>query len=134
MNLYTILGAGGVVADELSKLLITEGKNVRMVSRSGHRSQGSIKADISDLNQTIEAVKDSSIVFLCVGLKYDHKVWEEFWPRIMSNVIEACKKAGAKLVFFDNVYMYGRVNGMMSESTQYNSVSRKGEIRAMIAT
>jgi len=24
----------------------------------------------------------------------------------MSNTIEACKRTGAKLIFFDNVYMY----------------------------
>jgi len=136
MNFYTVLGAGGAVADELSKLLVAEGKNVRTVSRSGRSIQGAtaVKADVSDLNQTIDAVKESSVVFLCVGLKYEYKVWTEFWPRIMSNVIEASKRASAKLVFLDNVYMYGKVNGAMTESTPYNPCSRKGEIRTRIAT
>ena len=91
-------------------------------------------ADLSDKEQTIAAVKGSTVVFLLAGLKYDHKVWAEHWPRIMSNTIEACKRASAKLVFFDNVYMYGRVNGMMTEDTPFNPASRKGEIRAAIAT
>jgi nucleoside-diphosphate-sugar epimerase len=52
----------------------------------------------------------------------------------MANTIEACKRAGARLVFFDNVYMYGRVNGTMTEETPFNPCSRKGEIRAQIAT
>ena len=56
------------------------------------------------------------------------------WPRVMSNAIEACKHAGAKLLFFDNVYMYGRVSGPMTEETPVNPCSRKGEIRARIAT
>ena len=56
------------------------------------------------------------------------------WPGVMSNAIEACKRAGAKLLFFDNVYMYGRVNGPMTEETPFNPCSRKGEIRAKIAT
>jgi nucleoside-diphosphate-sugar epimerase len=56
------------------------------------------------------------------------------WPRIMANTIEACKRAQARLVFFDNVYMYGRVNGPMTEETPYAPVSKKGEIRARIAT
>jgi len=30
------------------------------------------------------------------------------WPRVMSNTIEACKRARAKLVFFDNVYSTAR--------------------------
>ncbi len=52
----------------------------------------------------------------------------------MSNAIEACKRAEAKLLFFDNVYMYGRVSGLMTEETPFNPCSKKGEIRAKIAT
>ena len=136
MNYHTILGSGGVVANELAKLLIEEKQSVKLVSRSGHTIQGAIaaKADVASLHQAVEAVRDSSIVYLCVGLKYDRKVWGQFWPRIMSNVIDACKRTGAKLVFFDNVYMYGKVSGVMTESTPYNPCSKKGEIRAAIAT
>ncbi|MGO9480380.1 MAG: NAD-dependent epimerase/dehydratase family protein [Candidatus Kryptoniota bacterium] len=135
MNLYTILGGGGVVADELSRLLIAGGKNVRVVSRSGHGIQGAaiLQADISFLDQAVEAVKNSSVTYLCVGLKYDRKLWAEKWPAIMANTIEACKRAKSKLVFLDNVYSYGKVDGAMVESTPYNPCSRKGEIRAEIA-
>jgi nucleoside-diphosphate-sugar epimerase len=52
----------------------------------------------------------------------------------MSNTLDACKRSGSKLVFFDNVYAYGRVDGPMTESTAYNPSSKKGEIRASIAT
>ena len=52
----------------------------------------------------------------------------------MSNTIEACKRAGAKLVFFDNVYMYGKVDGVMTEQTPFNPCSKKGDVRAQIAT
>lgn len=135
MNYHTILGAGGVVANELAKLLVAEKESVKLVSRSGHIIPGAtaVKADVSSLGQTIDAVKGASIVYLCVGLKYDHDVWAEMWPRIMSNTIEACKRIGARLVFFDNVYMYGRVDGVMTESTPYNPCSKKGEIRSRIA-
>jgi hypothetical protein len=56
------------------------------------------------------------------------------WPRVMSNTIEACKRAGAKLIFFDNVYMYGKISGPVTEATPFNPCSKKGEIRANIAT
>jgi nucleoside-diphosphate-sugar epimerase len=69
-----------------------------------------------------------------VGLKYDLNIWQEMWPRVMDNAIEACKRAGAKLIFFDNVYMYGKVSGPRTEETPFNPCSRKGEIRAKIAT
>src|ERR1035438_180518 len=80
------------------------------------------------------AVAGSSVVYLLVGFKYDHKVWQEMWPRVMSSTIEACKRAGARLIFFDNVYMYGKVSGPMTEATPFNPCSKKGEIRANIAT
>ncbi len=136
MGLYTILGAGGVVADELGKRLISEGEKVRLVSRTGHAMEGAeaVKADVSSAEQSKDAVKGSTVVFLCVGLKYDRRVWSEMWPRIMTNTIDACKRNGAKLVFFDNVYAYGRVDGPMKESTTYYPSSKKGEIRADIAT
>jgi nucleoside-diphosphate-sugar epimerase len=51
----------------------------------------------------------------------------------MSNVIQACKENNTRLVFFDNVYMYGKVDGLMIEETPVNPCSRKGEVRAEIA-
>jgi nucleoside-diphosphate-sugar epimerase len=91
-------------------------------------------ADLSDPEKTREAVSGSAVVYLLVGLKYDLDVWRTLWPRIMSNAIEACKRAKAGLIFFDNVYMYGKVSGAMTEQTPFNPCSKKGEIRAQIAT
>jgi nucleoside-diphosphate-sugar epimerase len=52
----------------------------------------------------------------------------------MSNAIEACKRANAKLIFFDNVYMYGKISGPMTEETPFNPCSKKGEVRGQIVT
>jgi hypothetical protein len=52
-------------------------------------------------------------VYLCAGLKYDIKVWKKMWPLVMQNTIDACKEHNAKLIFFDNVYCLGKVNGPM---------------------
>jgi nucleoside-diphosphate-sugar epimerase len=49
-------------------------------------------------------------------------------------VVDACKKHHARLVFFDNVYSYGLVKGAMTEETPFNPCSKKGEVRAKIAT
>jgi nucleoside-diphosphate-sugar epimerase len=135
--MITILGAGGSVSDELVKLLAARGEAFRLVSRRGTRAQGaaeSVAADLGDMEQTARAVAGSKVVLLLAGLKYDHRLWAEMWPRIMTNTIEACKRAGAKLVFFDNVYMYGRVRGPMTEETPFHPTSKKGEVRAKIAT
>ncbi len=133
----TILGAGGVVGSVLLRELGKRGAQVRLVGRNVVPSGGAkeaVRADLSRLDDTVSAVAGSTVVYLVVGLKYDLKVWRELWPRIMTNTIEACKRAKAKLIFFDNVYMYGKVNGAMTEDTPYNPCSMKGEIRAKIAS
>jgi nucleoside-diphosphate-sugar epimerase len=134
MSLHTILGAGGAIANELLPVLMEAKENIRIVARHPKQIIGveSVVADLSDAAQTLEAVKGSTIVYLLVGLEYDYKVWQEKWPHIMTNTIEACKATGAKLIFFDNVYMYGKVNGKMTEETPFNPCSKKGVLRAAI--
>src|SRR5450755_4869805 len=110
--MIAILGAGGAISNELVKLLAKRNEPFRLVGRSPQTTPGAaetVAADLTDKDQTVRAVAGSSIVHLLIGLKYDYKVWREMWPRVMGNTIEACKRAGAKLIFFDNVYMYGRV-------------------------
>ena len=134
--MITILGAGGAISNELVKVLATGGQPFRLVSRRAVPTADAaevVAADLTDQEQTVQAVAGSSVVYLLAGLKYDHKLWAETWPRVMANTIEACKRAGAKLIFFDNVYMYGRVNGAMTEETPFNPCSRKGKVRAKIA-
>jgi nucleoside-diphosphate-sugar epimerase len=135
--MVTILGAGGAIGNELVKLLEARKQTFRLVGRKPVSTAGAaevVSADLTDRDQTVRAVAGSSVVYLIAGLKYDHKVWAEQWPRVMSNTIEACKRAGARLIFFDNVYMYGRVAGAMTEASPFNPCSKKGEIRAQIAT
>jgi nucleoside-diphosphate-sugar epimerase len=135
MKLHTILGAGGTVGNELLPILQQNNERIRLVSRTA-RSLGeeSIAADLTNHDQTMTAVHGSDVVYLLVGLAYDTRVWNQAWPKIMANVINACKANASKLIFFDNVYMYGKVNGAMTEQTPFNPISRKGEIRAAIAT
>jgi nucleoside-diphosphate-sugar epimerase len=135
--MVTILGAGGAIGSELVKALSARDEPIRLVSRNPKLVPGATEAfaaDLSNLGDTIKAVAGSRIAFLLVGLKYDIKVWQALWPAIMRNTIEAAKRANVRLVFFDNVYMYGKVEGAMTEETPFHPCSKKGEIRAQIAT
>lgn len=135
-SITTILGAGGVIGNELAKILAAKNRPFRLVSRNPKPVPGGslFPADLADREQTIQAVAGSTVVCLLAGLKYGLAVWQELWPRIMANTIEACKRAGAKLIFFDSVYIYGKVVGPMTENAPYAPCSRNGEIRARIAT
>jgi nucleoside-diphosphate-sugar epimerase len=129
---HTILGAGGSIGNALAYELLKTKEDVRLVSRSNYSIPGaeSFKADLTSYEETLKSVKNSDIVYLCVGLPYDARVWADLWPKVMQNSINACKSAKAKLIFFDNVYMYGKVDGKMTESTAFNPCSKKGEARA----
>lgn len=134
--MVTILGAGGPIGNELAEILARQKRAFRLVSRSPRMIAGgeTIAADLADLDQTVRAVAGSKVVCLVAGLKYNTQVWQDLWPSIMANAIEACKRSSAKLLFFDNVYMYGRVDGPMTEGIPYAPCSKKGEVRAAIAT
>jgi len=135
--MVSILGAGGAIGNDLVKELAARNERIRLVGRDPKMVPGAheiLAADLSNLADAVKAVSGCSVAFLIVGLKYDLKVWREQWPLIMRNAIEAAKRANARLVFFDNVYMYGLVDGAMTEDTPFRPCSHKGEIRAEICT
>ena len=135
--MQTILGANGVIGRELSRHLSARTDHVRQVSREPRAVNPAdqlVAADLLDAAATADAVKGSDVAYLVAGLKYETAVWQDQWPKVMRNAIDACRRHRCALVFFDNVYAYGRVEGVMSEDTPYNPCSKKGEVRARIAT
>jgi nucleoside-diphosphate-sugar epimerase len=131
---HIILGAGGAIGNALTDELKSRKVKIKLVSRSGSEVEGteSAKADLTSFESTKNVIEDSSIVYLVVGLPYNYSIWQEQWFKIMKNVVEACKVTNARLIFFDNVYSYGKVNGPMTEETPYNPCSKKGELRAKL--
>ena len=136
--MQTILGANGIIATELAKELYNKfDKDIKLVSRHPRKVNDSdvlVTADLLDAFQTNEAVKGSDIVYLTVGLPNNWKIAKVQWPVIMQNVIEACIIHKAKLVFFDNTYMYGTSDGIITEETPFLSTGKKGKVRSEIAT
>src|SRR3569833_2019065 len=135
--MHTILGAGGAVANAITRELINNNDTVRLVSRKpvefDSKNVSWQKADLLNYDELLAASKGSSVIYLTAGLVYDKKIWAEQWPVIMQNFINLGKATGARLIFFDNVYMYGLVDGPMKEDTPYKPSSVKGGIRAKIA-
>ena len=78
--MHTILGAGGAIGSELVKELARLQRPVRLVGRNPSLVAGATEtmpADLANMDQTIQAVSGSTVVYLLVGLKYDSKVWRE---------------------------------------------------------
>lgn len=135
--MQTILGANGTIGSVLAKELMNYTDKVRQVSRNPKKvnlTDELFPADLTEPGQIDKAVAGSEVVYLVVGLEYKLNVWEEKWPRLMRATIDACIKHNARLVFFDNVYMYDiREIGNMTETSALNPPSKKGAVRKQIS-
>lgn len=135
--MQTILGASGQIGQELARSLKRDfTNNIRLVSRNPRKVNDTDhlqQANLLDPAQTMGAVEGSDIVYLTAGLPMDTKLWVEQWPVMMRNVIDACATQSARLVFFDNTYMYPQTAEPQSESMRFEPNGEKGRVRAAIA-
>lgn len=135
--MQTILGANGTIGSGLAKELVNYTDKIRLVSRNPKRVNETDELFAADLTKpgiVDKAVEGSDIVYLVVGLQYNAEVWEKTWPDLMKSTIQACIKHNARLVFFDNVYMYDKdAIPHMTEDSPVNPPSRKGAVRKQIA-
>ncbi len=135
--MQTILGANGQIGEELARELKRNfTPDIRIVSRNARKVNDTdtvFSADLSIRKQAIEAVKGSEIAYFTLGLPISSDLWEQQFPLITQNVIDACKINGAKLVFFDNTYMYPQDDRVLTEQTPFAPVGRKGKVRKAMA-
>jgi nucleoside-diphosphate-sugar epimerase len=133
----TIFGANGTIGKLLAKELTTYTNQIRLVSRNPKKVNETdelFPADLSKPEMVEKAIEGSEVIYLVVGFDYNIKVWRDKWPKLMKATIDACVKHKARLVFFDNVYLYD-VNaiGHMTEDSPINPPSKKGMVRKEIA-
>ena len=134
-ELHVVFGTGPLGLAVMRELR-SVGKRVRMVNRSSRvrfrkDSQTEVGGiDAADPAQSREACEGAAVVYHCIGLPYPR--WTEF-PAIAAGIVAGAAAAGAKLVYADNLYAYGAVDGPMTEDLPLNAVTKKGRIRAGIA-
>lgn len=132
--MQTILGAGGPIGNLLARELHRSyTKKLRLVSRNPqklHDSDEIMAADLTDFAATLRAVEGSKIVYVTVGLPMNTDLWEKQYVLMIKNAMEACKTHQAKMVFFDNTYMYPKTAEPQTEKTPFLPAGRKSEIRA----
>lgn len=134
--MHTILGAGGAIGTELARALAARGKTVRLVGRTPRKindTDALVAADLLDAAQVDRAIAGSDVCYVTAGLTYKTSVWQEQWPKLITNVVEACARYQARLVFFDNVYVIGGDNvHHITEDSPVSPSSAKGEVRVTV--
>ena len=135
MNTHVIFGTGPVGLT-LADVLLAQGKEVRIVSRSGKAAVPGgaehIAADVFDAERTKTVCRGAAVIYNCTNVPYPKQV--AVIPRMAAAFIEAAATTGAKLIVTDSLYMYGETHGKpMTEDTPHAAVSCKGRMRAAVA-
>lgn len=130
MSIHVVLGATGVAGRETVAALRADGAEVRTVSRTPIADPTHVAADLRDPREAERALRGAEVAYLTTGLPYSTRVWRRDWPAVVAATIDGCLAAGARLVYLDNVYAYGRTDAPMTESTPIRPSSRKGAVRA----
>ena len=125
--LHVVLGSTGGLGGAVVRELRAQGRSVRAVSRRG----GDVQANMADPEQAVAACAGASVVYCCLNAPYDK--WPEMFPPLIDGAIEGAAAAGAKLAMGDNLYMYGPVDGPMTEESPEVATGRKGSVRVEIA-
>lgn len=130
-----VLGASGGTGRAVVAELVARGLPVRAVNRRGDADVPSgverVAGDITTADGAAAACAGAAVVYHCAQPAYTR--WAEDFPAMNETVIAAAAAAGAKLVFADNLYAYGPLDGPISEDTPQQPSSRKGRVRLALA-
>ncbi|MFD5921351.1 NAD-dependent epimerase/dehydratase family protein [Kitasatospora sp. NPDC058201] len=128
--LHVVLGAGGGIGSAVVRELVRGGHRPRAVGRTPidvPAGVTSLTADLTTTEGARAAFAGAAVVYHCAQPAY-HR-WPQDFPGLTDAIVEGAAAAGAKLVFADNLYRYGPIDGPVSEETPQRPTSRKGAVR-----
>jgi nucleoside-diphosphate-sugar epimerase len=139
MNERHVVVGAGPVGLATAELLVEQGNEVLLVSRSGigpeiaGQSSGALRreaADAADAGRLVELAQGAVAIYNCVNPP-SYTVWPEFWPPVAAAFLEAAERTGALLVTAAALYPYGPVDGgHMVEGLPDAATTKKALIRA----
>lgn len=136
MNELHVVFGTGPLGRWTAETLVTMGKTVRMVNRSGKMPNAPtgvevVASDAYDVAQNIRVTKDAVAIYQCAQPHYYE--WQEKFPPLQKAILESASANRAKLVVGDNLYMYGQFTGRLREDSPVQPTSKKGQVRAEMA-
>ena len=123
MSVHAVIGARGAIGQATVAAL--SARNIESLSL------GRAQVDARDRRQLARSLEGVECAYLCVGLPYEAKIWEDDFPRIATATAEACGDVGARLVYLDNAYLYGPppLTVPFGENAPRHPSARKGVAR-----
>lgn len=132
-NEILVIGYGPVGKSTVAQL---KGRAVRVAQRNRPKDLPDgvpfTPCDVLDAASVLEAAKGASQIVLAIGLSYDRASWRTNWPKAMANVLAAAGAVKARVVFVDNLYMYGPQSVPLRENMALQDYGVKPAARAAI--
>ena len=132
-EIILVLGYGPVGKATVSAL---KDRNMRVAQR--HRPKDLpahipfVGCDVLDSASVHEAMRGVTQIVLAIGFAYERKIWRDAWPKAMANILEAAARENARVVFVDNLYMYGPQRMALHEDLALQDFGAKPAVRAAI--
>ena len=134
-NLVTVFGYGATGAATIDRL-VSRGTPVRLVQRKRPAglpaSVDFMACDVLKLDDVKRAMSGVSQVVVAIGFEYLTPVWRSAWPKAMANLLSAAEAANTRVVFIDNMYMYGPQDVALHEDLPLADYGRKPAVRAHV--
>ena len=118
--------------------LAAQGQTVVLVNRSGKVKQPlpanvtTAAADLNDPAQVRQLCTDAQVVYFCAMPPYTD--WPRLFPPMIQGLLGGLAGSDARLVYGDNLYMYGPTDGKpLREDLPYAAAGHKGRLRAELA-
>ena len=134
-NLVTVFGYGATGAATVD-LLLARGTPVRLVQRKRPADLPAgvefMTCDVLKPEDVKRAMSGASQVVVAIGFEYVTPVWRTAWPKAMATLLSAAENANTRVVFIDNMYMYGPQDVALHEDVPLADYGRKPAVRAAI--
>ncbi len=138
-NLVTVFGYGPTGAATVEALR-SRGTPVRVVQR---RRPADLPAgvdfmacDVLKPDDVKRAMSGAAQAVIAIGFEYRSSIWRAAWPKAIAALIAAAGAAAgaanARVVFIDNMYMYGPQDAALHEDLPLTTYGRKPAVRAQV--
>lgn len=134
-NLITVFGYGPTGEATVERLR-ARGTPVRVVQR---RRPANLPAgvafmpcDVLNPDDVKRAMSGASQAVVTIGFEYRSKVWQTLWPKATAALLDGTEAANVRVVFIDNMYMYGPQDVALHEDVALTTYGRKPAVRSVV--
>ena len=124
----------GPVGRATAARLIAEGREVIVAQRREPpdlpKGASFVPADAVDRDTVVKVVREAGQFVVALGFPYSGALWREVWPKAIANFVAASKATGARMVFIDDLYMYGPQTTPLAETMPLSDYGVKPAARS----